>query len=233
MGAFIDLIGKRFHRLTVLQLVSVGQVTIWLCQCKCGKTTRVRASHLKTGDVKSCGCLRRASWKKSPTNIDQTKHGGRYTSEYSVWCAIKARCFNKAVRSYKDYGQRGITMCEEWRNDFGTFLRDVGPRPTKRHSIDRFPNNDGHYEPGNVRWATRLQQNQNKRSNRLFIHNGEVQSLKVLCRSLRLNYKLTHQRIYRYHWSLERAFAITSGHTPERYKGPGTAPCRPGGTTGS
>src|SRR3990167_5070673 len=90
------------------------------------------------------------------------KHGGRYRTEYMIWIGMKCRCFTATDDRFRDYGGRGITVCEEWRRDFAAFLRDVGPRPSPKHSIDRI-DPDGNYEPGNVRWATASEQQQNKR----------------------------------------------------------------------
>ena len=94
------------------------------------------------------------------------KHGGWGTPEYKAWGAMIARCGRQKHREYPNYGGRGISVHAEWRNDFAAFLAYIGPRPSLEHSLDRFPNNDGNYEPGNVRWATPLEQAQNRRSQR-------------------------------------------------------------------
>lgn len=93
--------------------------------------------------------------------------------EYNIWCAMRERCSNPNNKGYKYYGARGIKVDQEWQGSFETFFRDVGPRPSPQHSIDRI-NNNGNYEPGNVRWATVYEQAQNKRSNRLVTINGET-----------------------------------------------------------
>jgi len=85
---------------------------------------------------------------------------------------MKTRCYNTRAKNYPDYGGRGITMCDEWRNDFAAFFRDIGPRPSPKHSIDRI-NNDGPYAPENVRWAVRSVQNRNRRTNRYIVLNGQ------------------------------------------------------------
>ena len=89
-------------------------------------------------------------------------HGLTKHPLYPTWNDMKDRCYNKNNKQYHDYGGRGIKVCENWKNSFTTFLRDVGEKPTKKHTIDRFPNNDGDYEPSNIRWATRTQQERNK-----------------------------------------------------------------------
>jgi hypothetical protein len=86
-----------------------------------------------------------------------------------------SRCYNPLHHKYVEYGGRGITVCDRWRNDFSAFLEDVGTRPSSAHSLDRYPNNDGNYEPGNVRWATRSEQQRNRRVNHLLTHNGKTQ----------------------------------------------------------
>lgn len=89
------------------------------------------------------------------------KHGLYGTPTYVSWQAMKARCANPAHHEWHRYGGRGITVCDRWRDDFAAFLRDMGARPSLAHSLDRFPNNDGNYEPENCRWATRKQQAEN------------------------------------------------------------------------
>jgi hypothetical protein len=103
-------------------------------------------------------------------------HGMRYTSEYLIWKGMKSRCYNRNEQNYKNYGGRGITVCDEWRNDFPAFYEHIGPRPSKEYSVERI-NNDKGYEPGNVKWGTREEQANNKRTKRLVEHNGEVRSL--------------------------------------------------------
>jgi hypothetical protein len=171
----------------------------WLVRCegnggRCGEEKIVRGYSLLRGTSRSCGCRGIAKKEKVPkipqprraraprsqeTREKQRKaattHGFHRTPTYVSWCAMKDRCTRPKNKSWKDYGGRGIRVCERWLNSFENFLADVGPRPEGKtkdgkalYSIDRFPNNDGDYEPGNVRWATRDQQkaNQRKRSSR-------------------------------------------------------------------
>jgi hypothetical protein len=90
------------------------------------------------------------------------QHGMSKTPEYKAWSFMKYRCLCTSFPQYKDYGGRGITVCKRWNNSFMEFYNDVGPRPSNKHSIDRI-NNDGNYEPSNVKWSTKLEQNRNKR----------------------------------------------------------------------
>jgi hypothetical protein len=105
------------------------------------------------------------------------QHGMTESSEYEIWCGIKKRCTNPKCVAYKDYGGRGVTMHPEWEASFSAFLRDVGARPGKEYTIDRFPNNDGNYEPGNIRWATKKEQANNRRSSRLLEVDGVTKTL--------------------------------------------------------
>lgn len=151
--------GQRFNRWTVL---SEGQRRAahrtFRCKCSCGTVKRINLNALLQGTSKSCGCLLKEV---------VTKHGhaknGKVSSVYKIWTLMRRRCRDKNDGSYHNYGGRGIRVCERW-NSFETFLADVGPRPSRAHSLDRYPNNNGNYEPGNVRWATNEQQRANTRA---------------------------------------------------------------------
>lgn len=161
------MIGTIVGRLAVVRTApSVGRGRRFLCVCECGGWREVSAGHLKQGRVKSCGCLK-------------PRHGARRagaeTAEYRVWRAMLRRCRNPSCRDFKNYGGRGVVACPRWAL-FANFLEDVGQRPSNTHQLDRI-DNDGNYEPGNVRWATRGQQARNKRSNRLLTFDGRTQTL--------------------------------------------------------
>ena len=125
-------------------------------RCECGVEQDVRLSHLKSGASTSCGCYSREL---------NTKHGLSESPEYAIWVAMKQRCENESYPDFGNYGGRGIAVCSEWSASFAAFYRDVGPRPSPELSIDRIDNN-GNYELGNVRWATRSQQQKNRRRSR-------------------------------------------------------------------
>jgi hypothetical protein len=163
-----DLTGSVFGRLTVLRRDNDGSKTRvrYKCQCLCGNKCTVRADHLRSGATQSCKCL-----NKEVTSAISSTHGMSGTSEYVIWSGMISRCFNPSKRAFPDYGGRGITVCERWRNSFSNFYSDMGPRPSRWHSIDR-EDNDGNYEPGNCRWATRSEQNRNRRDNHLVTVNG-------------------------------------------------------------
>jgi hypothetical protein len=161
-GKFIDLTGQKTGLLTARKRVDSdkhGKVK-WECLCDCGNTVDVIASRFNTGKTRSCGCLRVLRTIQRCTTHGDANHHHR-TAEYRAWLGMKARCFKPTTTEYHRYGGRGITVCERWKTSFKSFLQDLGRKPSKRHSLDRF-DNDGDYEPGNCRWATRKQQNKNK-----------------------------------------------------------------------
>jgi hypothetical protein len=153
-GPLYDLTGIRFGRLTVVSLVPSNRSPYyWHCQCDCGKTLNAEPNLLISGGVKSCGCLRKELLRT---------HGYSHLWEYGCWWAMVSRCCNPNDSSYKNYGGRGIKVCDRWIDSFEDFFKDMGERPGSEYSIDRKDNN-GNYEPGNCRWATRSQQQRNKR----------------------------------------------------------------------
>jgi len=167
---FIDFTNRTFTRLTAINRAEndkTGHVQ-WNCVCTCGNKVVVPAKSLKTGNNKSCGCLKK--------ELDKTRgitHGLSKTPEYHAWDNIKGRCYNINDKRFSDYGGRGITVCEEWKNDFLAFYNCVGPRPSKKHSIDRI-DNDGDYRQGNVKWSTAKEQQNNTRQNHYITVNGKT-----------------------------------------------------------
>lgn len=155
----------------------------------------VRQPSLRSGLTLSCGCLgiehRRAS---------RQTHGACTSAFYKVWAAMKYRCHNPNDKAYRFYGARGISVCDRWRDDFVTFAADIateiGERPSKKHSIDRI-NNNGNYEPGNVRWATQLEQTSNTRRNRWLTLNGETRTVTEWGRHLGVSGKRIDARLRR------------------------------------
>jgi hypothetical protein len=165
----INLDGQRFGRWVVIGIHSISRhrTATWLCRCDCGSEKAVSSQTLRRGESKSCGCLcleiRRELGRRVGLDASsRIEHGRARTPEYRAWSKLKARCLNPRDQNWVNYGERGIGVCVEWQSSFVAFFEHVGPRPSPKHSIDRI-NNDGDYEPGNVRWATASQQARNKR----------------------------------------------------------------------
>lgn len=167
MTKMIDMTGRVYGRLTIIERdASVSDSASWKCVCSCGTVVTVWGSSLRKGFTQSCGCLHKERTAEATTTHGHTS-GGIWTPTYRSWASMIMRCFDPRQKSYADYGGRGITVCERWRSSFENFLADMGERP-KGKTLDRFPNNDGNYEPGNCRWATPKQQTMNRRPYRSF-----------------------------------------------------------------
>lgn len=201
-----NLLGQRFGRLAVVSAASgMSGQRWWKCRCDCGALRVYSTGQLNFGRMRSCGCLAR---EKSLARF--TTHGhaasGR-SSTYIVWAGMLARCRNRRNPKYSYYGGRGILVCDRWL-EFENFLADMGERPSTRHSIDRFPDNNGNYEPGNCRWATRAEQMRNTRVTTTVTFGGETLSLSDWCTRLAVNYHTVKTRINVLGWPPAQALGL-------------------------
>jgi len=171
MGIPKDISGQRFGRLVAIQVASVGarNVRRWLCRCDCGKTTEVVIGSLTSGNTQSCGCymldvLSRAGRLRTTHGMRSRADGQRADKTYRAWTAMKVRCLVTSDPAYKNYGARGVTLCERWLS-FDNFYEDMGECPHGL-TLDRIDNSAGYYKE-NCRWATYTDQNRNKRGVKL------------------------------------------------------------------
>lgn len=202
---FKDLHGRKFDRLLVLEAIeSTAKGWLWRCRCDCGKKCPALAKYLLNGNKKSCGCYKLDTLRDRSATHGRGRRGDR-APEYGIWATMLSRCYNRATRAWPHYGGRGITVCERWRKDFAAFLADVGPRPGSGYSLERI-NNGGNYEPGNVVWATRKAQANNKRSNVRIEFQGSVMTLQRWSERLNVPYYTLWSRLRR-GWGVERALA--------------------------
>lgn len=186
-----------------------------LCRCACGRETYVKVYNLVRGNSKSCGC-----YKDDVTRERMTTHGhtartlkNGQSTEYRSWAGIIERCCNPDARAYRFYGGRGIMVSDEWRHDFGQFYADMGPKPSKDHSLDRIDNN-GPYAKNNCRWATRREQASNRRNTRLITYLGETRSMAEWARRSGVPYGRLQDRLNILKWPIERA--LTEGRNEEQ-----------------
>jgi hypothetical protein len=150
-------------------------------RCRCGKVFECLLLSVKRNMTRSCGCLAKENSKRRkgiPITHGHSMPGSKYYKEYRAWQTVRNKCLNKRYIKFSYWGGRGIKMCKRWHDSFENFLEDMGPAPTRLHTLDRFPNNEtGHYKPGNCRWATMKEQSNNRRSTRMIIYNGKAKSI--------------------------------------------------------
>lgn len=206
-----DLTDLPFGRLKVLGYAGKhDKAHYWHCQCECGATVTISRGALTSGNTRSCGCLHREELRRR-----NLRHGQTDTPLHTVWMSLVSRCTVPTNKSYQRYGGRGIQVCAGFRV-YETFFAVMGERPSVKYSLDRKDNN-GHYSCGqceeckanqwplNVRWATAIEQNRNKRNNRVIVFQGVTATLAEHCERLHLNYGTVMSRITAYGWTETRA----------------------------
>lgn len=198
----VVLTGQRFGNLLVVSsFAKHAHKTFWLCKCDCGTWVVRQTTRLRKGvSLQSCGCL-----TKSAQLASVIKHGQSSTSEYHSYISARQRCQNPKSQQFRHYGERGI----EFRfNSFEEFYAELGSRPSPKHSLDRI-NNDGHYEKGNVRWATTVEQSENRRISRTLTWQGETLSIDKWAERLQVSRATLDSRM-RQGWSTEQILTIST-----------------------
>ncbi len=202
-GNRLNLSNQKFGRLTALSFIRSNDPagrTKWLCHCECGNIVKVTTSGLRNGNTNSCGCL------KIDLFVGRTKkhgHSALQTKTYIRWCAMIWRCLEKNNVRYPNYSGRGIAVCERWKQ-YENFLADMGEVP-KGMTLDRYPDNDGNYEPSNCRWATNAEQSRNKSVNHYIEFNGERMVLMDWAKKLGMPQGTLSSRLGKLGWSIEKA----------------------------
>jgi hypothetical protein len=201
-----SLMGQRFGRLLVLEFSGLNKwnKALWLCLCDCGITKVLLGNSLTAGRTQSCGCFRKET---APLNVP-IKHGWHGTVEYNAFLHARSRCLNPMNPSYSNYGGRGIQFLF---SSFDEWITTLGPRPSSGHSVNRI-DNDGHYEPGNVEWATVAEQSDNRRTNRYLVIDGQSKTFAQWSEHFGWAYRGTtpSERLKR-GWCLECSFKLLSG----------------------
>lgn len=215
-----NMIGKKFGKLKVISLhhtkqkysknkgvkVKDGFAYYYECECECGNVCVVEKYKLKSGHTKSCGCLK----KEKISNLNY-KHGMEKSRLYHIWQGVKRRCLNSNEIGYKDYGAKGITICDEWKNNSSIFIEwALNNGYNDSLTIDRIDNTKG-YNPENCRWSTPAQQARNTKTNHLITYNNKTYCIAEWAEILGFSYNTLYNRINKYKWTIEKAFT-----TPQR-----------------
>lgn len=201
MPKFQNLTGLVFGRLTVSRLASRGGRgtggCMWECTCDCGKKGTYYGGALRSGNTRSCGCLK-AEVIVSANII----HGGCDDPEYKAWHGMRQRCTNPKSQDWKNYGARGITVTDRWRS-YENFKADMGSKPSPKHSIERRDNDLG-YTPENCYWGTRIDQANNQRTNHRITWAGRTQTIAQWAREIGVSHDVLWQRL-KHGWSVQKA----------------------------
>ena len=203
MACKLNITNMKFGKLTAIRTNGFYQSPsrkhiLWLCRCECGKEKTVRLNSLRSGKLQSCGCL----LKEGNNKTHGMASGIKRTPEYIAWCRIKQSCLNKTSPNYFLYGERGITVSDEWKNSFETFFADMGLKPNKNYSIDRIDNSKG-YSKENCRWTTNFIQARNKRNNRFYKLDDMNMCMADWANYLGISFATLNERLTK--WTLEKS----------------------------
>lgn len=213
----VDRTGSKYGRLTVVRQAERNQFgdIRWECVCECGNLVAVPVGSLTSEHTRSCGCLQRekASVQGKIIGAANHKHGMTETPEYHAWHGMRQRCLDKNHPGFKHWGGRGVKICDRW-NEFKNFYADVGERPTPKHSLDRFPDPNGNYEPSNVRWATQKEQQRNRRRHRMVAYKGQSKCVGAWAEEAGLTVCQLWTRLFTHKWPVERAMSTPAKKRP-------------------
>ena len=210
MSKLIDLTGKKFGRLYVVKRIGSTKYhqPLWLCKCDCGNETILCGQAIRSGHTISCGC-----YNKEEVSKLHKKHGDFGTRLYTIWSHMIQRCYNPNDAKFKNYGARGIIVCEKWKNDYREFKEwAINNGYSNDLTIDRI-NVNGNYEPSNCRWVDNYVQENNRTNNRLFTIDGITHTVSEWARIYNKKPSLVIQRINIYGYSINDALT-----TPIKYQ---------------
>ena len=190
-----DITGQKFERLTAIKyMYTKNKRPYWLCKCECGKEIITAYGNLKKGNTKSCGCLKHEIAINHYSNLNK-QHRMKGTKIYSKWLWMKARCYKEHTHGYKNYGGRGIKVCDEWLHNFKNFYDwAINNGYSDDLTIERIDTN-GDYEPSNCKWITNLEQQNNKRNNRFIEYKGEKHTIAEWSRITGINKNIILDRL--------------------------------------